>query len=229
MLPDGEFIAVSSNYRLGAHGFLYAEGEDATPNAAVLNGLAALNWTKNYIHLFGGDPEQITVIGESAGAAIGYHLLTAHGGEGEALPFKKVCLRWRRFITLLKVSQAILTSVGYRSHVNRSAELRDMFNLYLKAADCADLACLRAAPVETLIQADEAMTFDKNISEGWIGPRIGFGPHPDGDLVPNAPDLLISEGKYHKEVQKVLMAHMAHDGNGVVSKFFSYNRVENFG
>lgn len=93
MLPDGEFITVSSNYRLGAYGFLYAEGEDTTPNAGVLDGLAALNWTKNYIHLFGGDPEQITVIGESAGAAIGYHLLTAHGGEGGALPFKQVGLR----------------------------------------------------------------------------------------------------------------------------------------
>jgi carboxylesterase type B len=90
MLPDGEFITVSSNYRLGAHGFLYAEGEDTTPNAAILDGLAALNWTKKHIHLFGGDPEHIIVIGESAGAAMGYHLLTAHGGEGPALPFKKV-------------------------------------------------------------------------------------------------------------------------------------------
>jgi hypothetical protein len=61
--------------------------------------------------------------------------------------------------------------------------------------------------------------WDKNTSEGWIGPSIGFGPHPDGTLVPNAPDLLIREGKYHKEVQKVLMAHMWHDGNGVVSEY----------
>lgn len=121
------------------------------------------------------------------------------------------------FLTAL---QAILTSVGYRSHVNRSVELREMFDLYLEAANCTDLACLRAAPVQTLIQADEAMTFNRNISEGWIGPKIGFGPHPDGDLVPNAPDLLIREGKFHKEVQKVLMANMAHDGNGVVSKYY---------
>jgi hypothetical protein len=94
-----------------------------------------------------------------------------------------------------------------------------MFDLYLEAANCTDLACLRAAPVEVLVQADEAMVWDKNKSEGWIGPSIGFGPHPDGTLVPNAPDLLIREGKYHREVQKVLMAHMRHDGNGVVSEY----------
>jgi hypothetical protein len=98
-------------------------------------------------------------------------------------------------------------------------ELKEMFNMYLEAANCTDLACLRAAPVEVLVQADEAMVWDKNRSEGWIGPSIGFGPHPDGSLVPNAPDLLIREGKYHRDVQRVLMAHMWHDGNGVVSEY----------
>ena len=89
MLPDGEFITVSSNYRLGAYGWMYSDGEDVTPNVGIWDGLTALNWTKNHIHLFGGDPDRVTLIGESAGGAIGQHLLTAWGGTGE-LPFSQV-------------------------------------------------------------------------------------------------------------------------------------------
>lgn len=57
MLPEGEFINVSSNYRLGAYGWMYFEREDMTPNAGIWDGRAAVNWTKNHIHLFGGDPD----------------------------------------------------------------------------------------------------------------------------------------------------------------------------
>jgi carboxylesterase type B len=90
MLPDGEFITVSSNYRLGAYGWMHSEGEDMIANAGIWDGLVALNWTKNYIHLFGGDPNGITVVGESAGGGIAQHLLTAWGGKGE-IPFSQVC------------------------------------------------------------------------------------------------------------------------------------------
>ena len=89
MLPDGEFIIVSSNYRLGAYGWMYSEGEDMTPNAGIWDGLVALNWTKNNIHLFGGDPTRITIIGESAGSGIIHHLLTAWGGQRQ-VPFSQV-------------------------------------------------------------------------------------------------------------------------------------------
>ena len=84
--------------------------------------------------------------------------------------------------------------------------------------------------MEVLTQADEAMTFNYSTSDGWIGPRIGFGPHPDGDLVPNAPDLLIAKGKYHKSVRKVLTANMANDGFGaVVSKSVETCGIETAG
>jgi carboxylesterase type B len=89
MLPDGKFITVGSNYRLGAYGWMYSEGEDMTSNAGIWDSLVALNWTKNNIHLFGGDPNRITVVGESAGSGIAQHLLTAWGGEGE-VPFSQV-------------------------------------------------------------------------------------------------------------------------------------------
>jgi carboxylesterase type B len=52
--------------------------------------LAALEGPKEYIIYFGGDPDDITVIGESAGGGIVQHLITAWAGE-RSVPFKKVC------------------------------------------------------------------------------------------------------------------------------------------
>lgn len=89
MSPDQKFIAVSSNYRLGNLGWMSSDGEDMVKNAGLWDALAALEWTKEYISYFGGDPDDITLIGESAGSGMGQHLITAWGGEKE-VPFNKV-------------------------------------------------------------------------------------------------------------------------------------------
>lgn len=68
----GDLVVVTANYRLGAFGFLYfaelADGLGAG-NFAVLDQLAALRWVVDNIAAFGGDPNRITVGGQSAGAA----------------------------------------------------------------------------------------------------------------------------------------------------------------
>ncbi|BBF99809.1 MULTISPECIES: carboxylesterase/lipase family protein [Pseudonocardia] len=62
---DG-IVYVGINYRLGADGFLWL-GE-GTPNLGLLDQVAALRWVRDHIALFGGDPGNVTVMGESAGA-----------------------------------------------------------------------------------------------------------------------------------------------------------------
>jgi carboxylesterase type B len=59
-------------------------------NVGAHDGMAAVQWTKRYISKFGGDPERITVMGQSAGAAIINSFLTSYGGKGD-LPFAQVC------------------------------------------------------------------------------------------------------------------------------------------
>ncbi|KIH97296.1 carboxylesterase [Streptomonospora alba] len=59
-------VAVTFNYRLGAEGFALVEGAPA--NRGVLDQIAALEWVRDNIAAFGGDPDQVTVFGESAGA-----------------------------------------------------------------------------------------------------------------------------------------------------------------
>lgn len=91
MPPGQKFITVSSNYRLGALGWMSSDGIDMDKNTGLWDALAAIEWTKEYISFFGGDPDDITVIGESAGGGIIHHLLTAHGGQG-TVPFNKVSM-----------------------------------------------------------------------------------------------------------------------------------------
>ncbi|QTM99745.1 carboxylesterase family protein [Sediminibacillus dalangtanensis] len=67
---QGEVVVVTLNYRLGALGFLHLAGLDDhfTANLGLLDQVAALRWVKNNIAVFGGDPQQVTIFGESAGS-----------------------------------------------------------------------------------------------------------------------------------------------------------------
>eukprot|EP01063_Lacrimia_lanifica_P020342 TRINITY_DN27673_c0_g1_i1.p1 TRINITY_DN27673_c0_g1~~TRINITY_DN27673_c0_g1_i1.p1 ORF type:complete len:508 (+),score=54.75 TRINITY_DN27673_c0_g1_i1:44-1567(+) len=61
-------VVVTLNYRLGALGFLYNPGGGVPPNLGLLDQIAALRWIQREIATFGGDPRQVTVFGQSAGA-----------------------------------------------------------------------------------------------------------------------------------------------------------------
>jgi para-nitrobenzyl esterase len=79
---DGEALArkgvvlVTFNYRLGPFGFFShpeltkESGRNASGNQALMDAIAALRWVKSNIAAFGGDPNKVTVFGESAGAAM---------------------------------------------------------------------------------------------------------------------------------------------------------------
>ncbi|MFL6126364.1 carboxylesterase/lipase family protein [Actinophytocola sp.] len=77
---DGELVVVTCNYRLGVEGFAAIAGAPA--NRALLDQVAALEWVRDNITAFGGDPDRVTVFGESAGAGSVAALLVMPAAAG---------------------------------------------------------------------------------------------------------------------------------------------------
>ncbi|MEN9705798.1 MAG: hypothetical protein RLZZ393_1677, partial [Pseudomonadota bacterium] len=73
-------VVVSLNYRVGLQGFL--AHPQAADNAGLLDQVAALQWVQRNIAAFGGDQKQVTVAGQSAGAASVHHLIATPLAKG---------------------------------------------------------------------------------------------------------------------------------------------------
>ncbi|KAF8957890.1 Carboxylesterase family-domain-containing protein [Flammula alnicola] len=79
----GGVIGVSITYRLGILGFLGGPqvGQDGDLNAGLLDQRAGLEWIQCHISVFGGDPENVSISGESAGGASVMMQVVAYGGS----------------------------------------------------------------------------------------------------------------------------------------------------
>ncbi|KAM7281142.1 acetylcholinesterase [Ixodes scapularis] len=74
----GDLITVAIAYRLGAFGFLRTDLEDVPGNMGLYDQALAIGWVKDNIESFGGDPNKITLMGQSAGSiSIGMHLMSS--------------------------------------------------------------------------------------------------------------------------------------------------------
>jgi para-nitrobenzyl esterase len=83
----GDVVVVTINYRLGALGYLYLGGHGggewgAATNAGQLDQIAALRWVHDNIAAFGGDPGNVTIFGQSAGAVAVHTLLAMPAARG---------------------------------------------------------------------------------------------------------------------------------------------------
>lgn len=77
LASEENILIVSMNYRVSSLGFLYLDRKDAPGNAALFDQLMALEWIRDNIAFFGGNPENVTLFGESSGAvSISFHLLS---------------------------------------------------------------------------------------------------------------------------------------------------------
>jgi para-nitrobenzyl esterase len=80
LAADGGVVVVTFNYRVGIEGFGQLEG--ARPNRGLLDQVAALRWVRDNIRAFGGDPDRVTIFGESAGAGSVAALLAMDSASG---------------------------------------------------------------------------------------------------------------------------------------------------
>jgi len=76
----GNVVVLTINYRLGPLGYLYIP--DKTANVGQLDHIAALQWVHDNIEIFGGDPNNVTIFGESAGGSAVVTLLAMQAAKG---------------------------------------------------------------------------------------------------------------------------------------------------
>ncbi|RZQ59649.1 carboxylesterase family protein [Amycolatopsis suaedae] len=81
LVVEQRVVVVTVTYRLGVLGFL-GDGTDVPANLGLLDQLAALRWVRANIPAFGGDPESVTLFGQSAGGDAIAHLMISEGADG---------------------------------------------------------------------------------------------------------------------------------------------------
>lgn len=155
---DGNMIVVTINYRVGLFGFMPHPAMDNASNGTLgfEDQLAALQWVKDNIAAFGGNPGNITVAGESAGSgSICQHLATPERASGlfhKAIMISGACLQ-----QLPTVEQALAEAVWKTVSHNPNDPNRSFRCPVPGDADYSDKAsldCLKKVSVSDLLEAE---------------------------------------------------------------------------
>ncbi|OWF34922.1 carboxylesterase 1C-like [Mizuhopecten yessoensis] len=180
----GDVIVVTLNYRLGVFGFLANPAQSLLGNYGLWDQRLALEWVHAHIANFGGNPNSVTLFGQSAGSfSVSlqslypknkglFHRVIAHSGVAEG---------------------------HFAIWHNAYAYAKDI-GIYLGCANTTSYAdCIRNIPAEKLLQAQNSIT-----QPGNTGRKLHFdlsmGPVVDGDLLPQTPSELLqnkTSDSYH--------------------------------
>ncbi|WP_322973033.1 MULTISPECIES: carboxylesterase/lipase family protein [Gordonia] len=169
---DGQVVVVTVNYRLGALGFadLSTFNEPGhtrfESNAAMSDVLAALTWVRAEIAGFGGDPENVTVFGESAGAGIVTTLLTMPAAEN-------------LFHRAIAESSPATSVYGGERAAKVAGNLLSVLGIGVR-----DVARLHDLDIRQILPA--TMKVYGQVPEETPG-TLAFAPVVDGDLLPRHP------------------------------------------
>lgn len=169
---DG-IVCVTINYRVGAEGFLYLD--DGIANLGLLDQVAALEWVRENIAAFGGDPGLVTIFGESAGAMSVGMLLSMPRAEG----------LFRRAIAQSGTAHHVSSAESARRVGQRLAE---------KLGVEATREAIAAVPLDRLLAAQTELRADLLAHpdpERWgrdvATTMLPWQPVVDGDVVPARP------------------------------------------
>ena len=171
-LAAGGVVVVSPNYRLAGEGFMAIDG--AVPNRGLLDQVAALQWVRDNIADFGGDPDNVTVFGESAGAASVVSLMVMpmaaglfHHGIAESVP-------------------------NFLFGSDLAADVADV--IAEKLGRRATASDLEGVPPQTLADAVAGIEYQDRWGYGLAVRRAQFGPVVDGEILPDSPFRALAAG-----------------------------------
>lgn len=215
-------VFVSINYRVGVFGFLAhpeltkESGVNASGNYGLMDQLAALRWVKKNIAAFGGDPNNVTIAGQSAGSMSVNSLVASPLGKG-------------LFQKAIAQSGGLLGS-RFIAPLQDAEKSGQQFQTIAKAADINSLRALTADSVQKLSQKPGAPRFSP-VLDGYVLPadlmaafRAGnFNQVPmlsgwvtgDGALFGNAkvtPDKFVADiKKQYKDKAETLLGLLPHN------------------
>jgi para-nitrobenzyl esterase len=211
LAKKGDVVVVTINYRLGPLGFLYFNNKPGFDNnLGILDQIAALKWVKENIAAFGGDPETVTIFGESAGGTSVETLLSTKAAKGL---FKRAIAE--------SGPPAILWSNGVADSITR----RYLSILHIPADS---LQLLKQVPVDTLMAAEDKLL-------NWMIDETNnkvFSPTIDGKLITQdifkcmKPDiggeveLMIGTNKNESTMFARKDLHMVPDNSKGLEKYF---------
>jgi triacylglycerol lipase len=141
-ISDSQII-VTFNYRVAAFGFLASSelANDSMVNIGLYDQVEVFKWVQKYISEFGGDPDNVTAFGQSAGAIAIGSLLTAQDG-------------------LLNLFHRAILHSGGPSLVLKTPNMEQgNYNKVLNATGCYDYKCLQNVPAEILLEASYFISY----------------------------------------------------------------------
>ncbi|KAK6633555.1 hypothetical protein RUM44_004162 [Polyplax serrata] len=169
----GNVLVVTINFRLGILGFLKPGiSEHTVSNFGLLDQIAALQWIKENIEEFGGDPSKVTLMGHGTGAAcINFLMVSPVSMASEGLFHKAI----------LMSGTALSDWAVTRNPLQYTIQVAEALNCPLVEENDELSNCLRRK------RLSEIMSVKINVPEF----QTPFGPIVDGSVVPNTPEQLM--------------------------------------
>lgn len=171
-------------------------------NVGLHDSIAAGRWTEKYIERFGGDPDRITAIGQSAGGGILSYMTIMDKKFGK-----------------LPLQQALISSPALPPRRNVSSRLTEIFNIVLKASNTTTLKDLRSLSFEQLKDLNQKVVGEMESTGGGgnFGPVIGFSPAPDGKYFHDAPQVIQQHPGQVQYLKRLIVGNMNKEGEGLSS------------
>ncbi|XP_055345981.1 acetylcholinesterase-like isoform X2 [Paramacrobiotus metropolitanus] len=206
LAAEENVIVVSFQYRVGSLGFMYFGTDDMPGNAGLWDQVLALRWLKENVKAFGGNPNNVTIFGESAGASsVSLHLL--------APPSRDL---FNQAIMESGSATCPWATVTPEEALRRSLKLTKILGCR-KDPVTQNLAliteCLRKlAPIEFAM-------YELDVTGGLL--EFPFVAVIDGDFLPQRPETILRNGQYKR--CNVLLGSNSEEGS-----FFMNYHFKNF-
>ncbi|HSW59469.1 MAG TPA: carboxylesterase family protein, partial [bacterium] len=199
-LASQGIVLVTINYRLGQFGFLAVPDTTITGNFGTLDQIAALEWVKENISAFGGNSENVTIFGESAGGLSVGTMIALRPDLFKRAVIESATIAW--------------------GDTMKKEDADDQGSRYVEAAGCIDAENIEKCLKD--LSAEEVLSY---LESGIISNTAeAYGPHVDGELFIDVPYKMAIVGDGKKI--PLIIGTNADEGTAFTIAYESYIQTE---